>query len=292
MPLHTLKEADLREYCRRAIEALEFWLRRLIDDELTKAHGPDYITANDEHGNHVINNELRRSLTSRQAREPERYPRLIDAAELEDEIRILCNPNLYKRLFREALENAFPLGDEQARATLNRLLGPRNALSHGNPISVRQAEQVICYTGDVTDSLKRYYGIKNLARQYDVPTVIRYSDWSGTTLHENQLNRGNGGCQLSFNDDSDKYLRVGDTLSMEIEIDPSFDPQEYAVRWVICGSKTPEQTGPQLVLRIEMEHVNQNFEIHCYVTSNKEWHRFGGWDDFLAVRFKVLPPGR
>ena len=156
MPLHLLKELELRDHCRRAIEALEFWLRRSIDTALAEAYGADYFSAVDEQGNNVINAELRRSLGERRDANPNRYARLIDAALLEDEIRIICNPNLYPRFFGQALNEAFPVGREQAKATLDRLVGPRNALSHNNPVSVREAEQVICYSGDVIESLKKF----------------------------------------------------------------------------------------------------------------------------------------
>jgi hypothetical protein len=290
MPLHTIGEAELRERCRTLLEGLEVWLRRLIHDRLTEVYGPDYLTAKHGDGNNIIAGELRRRLSGRQAREPAHYARPIDAADLEDEVKILCNPNLYNQLFKDALADAFPVGREQAKVTLDRLLSPRNALSHGNPISVRQAEQVVCYTGDVIESLKRYYMNRNLGRQYNVPTVIRYSDSFGTSRHENEFRQEPGGPGfLLFDKDPTKHLRVGDILSMQVEIDPSFAPNDYEVRWEFLGAGQ-SLTGPKVTIEIQKRHVNERFEIQCYVTSKKDWHRFGGWDDFLAVTFKVLPP--
>lgn len=43
MPLHSIPEKDLRDYCRRSIETLEVWLRRLIDEELRKVYGSNYL---------------------------------------------------------------------------------------------------------------------------------------------------------------------------------------------------------------------------------------------------------
>jgi len=293
MPLHALGEAQLRERCRTLLEGLEVWLRRLIHDKLTEVYGPDYLTAKDGRGNEIIAVALSRELSRRQAREPARYPRPIDAADLKDEFGVICDPDLYDTVFKEALDHAFPAGREQAKMTLDRLLPPRNALSHVNPISVRQAEQVICYTGDVIESLKRYYTDRSMGRQYNVPSVIRYSDSFGTSRHENEFRRqgGDGSGFLLFDTDPTKYLRVGDVLSIQVEIDPSFDPDDYEVRWQMIGGGEPI-VGSHLRIEIQTGHVNERFEIQCYVTSKKEWHRFGGWDDFLAVRFKVLPPGQ
>ena len=91
--------------------------------------------------------------------EPERFSRIIDAAILDDCINIICNPNLFRRHFREAFKTAFPVGDsrDETRIFLKRLIKPRNLLYHANPISVRQAEQVICYSHDIIESLKKYY---------------------------------------------------------------------------------------------------------------------------------------
>ena len=74
------------------------------------------------------------------------------------------------------------------------------------------------------------------------------------------------------------------------KIDPSFDPQGYEVRWELLGSGQ-SLIGSKVTVEITTRHVNERFEVQCYVTSKKDWHRFGGWDDFIAVTFKVLPPG-
>jgi hypothetical protein len=284
VPLHALTEAALREHCRLALESLEVWLRRLLHDTLTERYGADYIAATHEDGSYVINSDLRTGLRDRRDREPNRYPRPIDAADLDDEIRIICNPNLYP-LFRESLNGAFPVGREQARVSLGLLLPPRNALAHANPISVRQAEQVICYSRDVIDSLKSHYMNKNQEKEYDAPTVVRYTDSFGTTVHENEM-RHTGSCILEFDRDPAKSLRVGDTLWMQVDIDDSFAPDDYVVEWM-CG--IAHSTGTRLVLQLENRHVSQQFQIRCRVISKKDWHRLGHCDDLVAITFKVLP---
>lgn len=291
MPLHRIGEAELRERCRTIIEGLEVWLRRLLHDRLTEVYGADYLNAKRGDGSNVVKGELRRRLSDRQAREPGRYARPIDAADLSDEISVLCNPEHYNSLYGEALAPAFPVGREQAKATLERLLPARNALSHGNPIGVRQAEQVICYSGDVVDALKRYYASRHMERQYSVPTIIRYSDSFGTSKLENEFRQEGDQGFLSFDHDATKWLRIGDVLALQVEIDPNFDPANYEVRWEVPRADRP-LIGAKVGLDIQPCHVHERFEVQCYVTSTKDWHRFGAWDDFLAVVFKVLPPGQ
>ena len=45
-------------------------------------------------------------LSERKFNDPYRYPRLIDAMLLDDEIKIICNPYLYKIFFSKALPRA------------------------------------------------------------------------------------------------------------------------------------------------------------------------------------------
>lgn len=60
-------------------------------------------------------------------KKPERYPRQIDAALLDDEIRIICKQSLYEAHFGPALKGAFPLGNDEARNILSRLIEPRKS---------------------------------------------------------------------------------------------------------------------------------------------------------------------
>jgi hypothetical protein len=59
--------------------------------------------------------------------------------------------------FGIALKHAFPHGREEARTFLVRIMETRNSLAHVNAISSRTAEQVICYSNDIIDSLKHHY---------------------------------------------------------------------------------------------------------------------------------------
>ena len=58
MPLYSLKDKDLREHCKRALEATELWMRRLINQELAKCYGIDYLDAKNTNGDRLINGRL------------------------------------------------------------------------------------------------------------------------------------------------------------------------------------------------------------------------------------------
>jgi hypothetical protein len=74
MPLHRLSEDELRSHCKRTIEALEFWLRRLIHVCLSETYGSDYVHATKSNGvDRVIRTEIAKRLTEAVIREPARY---------------------------------------------------------------------------------------------------------------------------------------------------------------------------------------------------------------------------
>jgi hypothetical protein len=260
---------------------------------LTDSYGDGFMSATREDGSNVINNRIRSRILKRISTDPKRYPRQIDAALLEDEIDIICNPTLYEEHFGAALGEAFPGGRDEARTFLARLVQPRNKLSHANPISVREAEQVTCYSHDVIDSLKHYYAEENVASQYNAPTIIRVTDSLGHSTHASQIQRNNTGAGLiDTRENAMGLLRPGDTLSIEVEVDPSFQPEEYEVTWIYSSNRPTSEKyeGSRLILELRNEHVKEDFAVYCLVRSNKDWHRLGDSDDSVAVIYRVLPP--
>jgi hypothetical protein len=139
MPLYSIPEAELRDHCKRAIEGLELWLRRLIDDRFSAEFGPNYIDAKKPNGANLFRTAIAQGLRTRQANEPKRFQRLIDAAFIDDQIDLICNPDHYRIYFKDALDGAFGASAEHVRELLTRLVVPRNALYHANPISVHEA---------------------------------------------------------------------------------------------------------------------------------------------------------
>ena len=293
--LHRLSDTELRADCKGAIEALEIWLRRVIDLTLSSDFGNDYIHAQDDaNGDFLLKKVLRESIQKRVANDPKRYPRDIDAALLDDEIYIVCHGKLYDRFFRPVFASHFPLGREELRTFLTRIIEPRNALAHSNPLSVRQAEQVICYSHDVIDAIKLHVEAINMAEDYNAPTIIKVNDSRGLVFHDSEIRKNRTGLgSVRLTEDRSAWLRVGDTLSLEVEIDPSFSPDDYQIEWSYPNQKKREVGAtPQnrLLLDIREHHVSYVFTIHCNVTSNKSWHRFGLFDDSVAMSYRVLPP--
>jgi hypothetical protein len=288
MNLHLLSDDERRAHCRRELEALEHWLRRLIDETFSAAHGPDYLEAVDQGGRQLIKNEVRRGIAERRAKEPLRYQRPVDAAHLDDLVTIVCKPEHWQQHFRTALSEAFPHGNDEARTFLTRLVDIRNKVSHANPISVHEAARVICYTLDVIEGLKACYRMRNLESEYNVPRVLRVSDSLGNVCYPPAMpGYYEGGVWCNFNATP---LRPGECLSIEVEIDPSFDRSNYHFRWVIGNNLLENYDERRLAMEIENRHVSQQFTLLCHVTSTKEWHRLGQHDDFVGVVYKVLPP--
>lgn len=287
-----LAEAEVRRLCWEKIEVLEHWLRRLIDDTLQPKYG-DYFSGSDVEGNRIIKKSIAEGAIARRAREIQRFPRVIDALLLDDAIDIICNPQLFKDNFREALKQAFPDGRDEARTFLKRISSPRNNLAHANAISSRQAEQIICYTNDVIESLKSYYRQIGMQETYDAPLIIRVTDSFGNSYSRSELsNVHDGGICKAFMDVPEMHLRPGDLLTLDIEIDPTYDPASYSISWNSTKPWSNEiQSGRKVAIPITTRQVAQEFGVQCRIISHRDWHRMEmGADDFLLLWYKVLPP--
>ena len=154
---HICTEEELRTFCRQSIESLEMWARRLIHEELTEKYGTDYINHKTSEENYLIKNEVRDHVQTMWQNNNGRFHRTVDTLFFEHIIYFLCNPAFYRDMFGKALNYAYPNGCNEARVFLKRITPIRNALSHSNPISIRQAEQAICYSHDFVEGLKKYY---------------------------------------------------------------------------------------------------------------------------------------
>lgn len=291
--LSSLADSEIRSICKQKIESLEHWLRRLIDDTLTPNYG-DYFAYEDLNGDRLIKSSLVSKVADRQLREPSRYPRKIDAVLLDDAIEIICKPELFKNHFKISLAHAFPDGREEAKTFLGRIQAPRNNLAHANTISARCAEQIICYSNDVIESLRKHYKSQNMQQEYDVPLILRVTDSFGQTFTRGQLNQvHDGGIGLEYVSNPDYHLRPGDTLSLEVEVDPAYEPEYYSIQWSSTKRLDGDVFSPKLTVTILDRHVGQSLDIQCRVATDRSWHRMQmGVDDFLLANFKVLPPIR
>ncbi|MDT0163517.1 hypothetical protein [Bacillus sp. AG4(2022)] len=291
MSLHKIQEEELRSTCKKKIESLENWLRRLVDDSFTEAYGSDYLFVKKENGDSVIKNSIGNDIKARKEREPFRYPRLIDATLLDNLIDIICNPNNFSAFFKDALGEVFPFGADHARFTIKKIIDPRNQLAHANPISVRQAEQIICYSNDIIDSLKEYYRKKGLNVIYNVPTIMKFVDSFGNEVHRNQMVDTGVGCGIKqFHENEEFFLRPGDYLSIEVQIDPNFEEESYDVEWRISDHLVNNLKGSKFTLEIKNEHVSHLLSFSCRIISKKDWHKYGYYDDEVTVSYRILPP--
>lgn len=275
---------DIREICRIDIENMEHWARRFIHEILLQ-YGKDYFNYLDENGNRLIKSEIVKALNKRIEAEPQRFPRLVDALFLENIIDILCNDRLYNMHFKTALDYGYPCGKEQIRNSLNKIKDVRNKLSHSNTITIREAEQCICYCHDFVDCLQKYYQMIGKERDYNVPMFYKLTDSQGLTHY--------------FSEDKRIYktkqqLRSGEIYRIEIEIDPTFNPDSYQISWVIKWSydqKIVIKNKKIIDVLITNEMVGRYLEISCVLISNKEWHKYGSYDDsFNYTIHTILPP--
>lgn len=110
MLFHHLNEQEIRQTCKAHIETLELWLRKIVTDRLKPHFGENFLQTPDTNGNYILNSESRRKIVNRQSKEPDRYPRLIDATLLDELIDIICSQNNYKVYFSEAFRPFFDVG--------------------------------------------------------------------------------------------------------------------------------------------------------------------------------------
>lgn len=282
----------IRSECKNTIENLEIWFRNLIDNELTENYNSNYLEFLNEDGTRLIKKEIVKDAIVRKTSNPNRYPRLIDAMLLDDEIKIICHPTLYKNIFCKALFSAYPEGNDEARTFLNRLIPIRNKLYHSNPISIREAEKVICYSNDALDSIKEYYKKKSLEKKFNAPTIIKVSDSIGNIFYSSQIKRNSTGRGLCETRVSEKNLIYsGDKISIEVEVDSSFSVEDYTIKWVFAKKEnsTFEENFNKITINIENQHVKTDFAIYCSVTSKEDWHRCGDVDDSISIIYEIAP---
>lgn len=293
-------EDDLRSVCRKEIETLEHWTRRLIHETLTTYYGADYFSykKNDEP---LIKSEIASRVNQMRKDNPGRFPRPIDAFFLGDITYVLCKKPLYDAHFKDALCEAYPHGNEEVRLFLERIEAIRNKLSHTNPISIREAEQVICYCHDVIDSLKAYYRRTGKEKEYNVPLFIRATDSLGNVfLPEKE------GFHLELYRDTSKpitageygiKLRAGETYGLSVVVDPAFDPSTYSLEWSVMSGLAGEnyrkkwKNTTQIEFPVVNKTVGSSFEITCRLKTHKDWHKYNWYDDCFEVNvYAILPP--
>lgn len=289
MNLYKLTENELRSLCKEHIEALELWLRRLIDDEFTSTYGTNYFDKTKDDGSNLISSKIKKEVKNRKESNPNRFSRLIDACLLEEEIKIITNPIFYKNHFDKIFRIFFTNGNsDMIRIMMNSLVEPRNKLYHANPISVRESERIICYSNDIIGCIKTYYSNSNMEQEFNVPLILKYKDSFGNIVFRKNFGKNIlGAGMINHSRNKQYFLRPGDTISIEIEVDPSFEKEFYSLRW------TPKiensENSNKFTYCIQTKDIGENFNIAVKLVTTNEWHRLNGWDDYLVTKFKVLP---
>jgi hypothetical protein len=145
---------------------------------------------------------------------------------------------------------------------------------------------------DITEALKAYYARANMGQQFNVPTVVRISDSLGHVVHLSSSNRGSQGhAMMDYSNDPSVLLRCGETIALEADVDPTFDPKDYKIRWQVANISGGERMeGRKFVLVLTERHVSTRFCVVCTVTSHELWHKLGSSDDQIDIAYRVLPP--
>jgi len=144
---------------------------------------------------------------------------------------------------------------------------------------------------DVVQSLKAHYARNGMAQQYNVPTVIRVADSIGHVVHLSESNRNpSGSAMVDYSNNSAAYLNCGDTIAIEVDVDPTFEASEYEISWAVANIGGVSQSGRRFVLPLEERYVSTRLCIVCFVKSNKAWHKIGNHDDQIDIAYRVLPP--
>ncbi|WP_208935391.1 hypothetical protein [Paracidovorax avenae] len=276
---------ETRTACKEKIEALEFWIRRLIDMRFTALYGHDYFNAVDTTGTPLFSSKVKSHAEKMLKAHPARYQRPIDTLLLEDEGKTICK---FFSEFHEAFAGTAH-NSEAARRLFESIAAVRNPLYHANPITLRQAEKAFCYSADILESVQKFYRKQAMAYLYDAPLIIRMSDSLGNIKH-----RGAGtefhDLNLSYAKDEASYLRVGDAITVEVEVDPAYPAESYEIRWSSTRLATHEYgTGPSFQVTLTERQVSAHFDLQCTVISKNTWHRKGDRDDFMLVAYRVLP---
>ena len=282
---------QLRDACWKEIENVEHWARRLINEIMSENYGSDYFNYADGNGNRVIKSAIVRSVQIRMESDMRRFPRMVDALTLENVIDIICNANLYDLHFKDALKYAYPCGLDVAKYYMTAIKDIRNRYAHLNVISIRDAERAICYCHDFIDGLEKYYQEVGRGRDYNVPTFLKLTDSCGVVRN---FSSGSG---MLFNDNifDGIRLRTGDIYRVEVEVDPTFDPSRFSLEWY-CEWEYEEKykrfrDTNCIDIHITNEMVGRSLKICCTLTTDKEWHRHGSYDDYFQYEIKtILPP--
>ena len=300
-PLLELKEVELRDLSKHQIDALEQWCRRLIDDIFKRNYGSSYIDAEVQPGQPLIKASIKRTIEERRRQDPTRFPRWIDGIVMEDLEYFICRDDLYANYFKEIFESFYSVREE-IRSILQRLTAIRNKISHGNAVSVHEAEQAICYSNDIINCCKMYYVSIGKDREYNVPVFTRIKDSLGNDHLRTQLEEypwteyffGGPRYDGGIGDRPRPIFHSGEFYKVWIEVDGSFNENAYIVSWKYeCGEHKVNGQGNFIEILFTDDMVSYPLYIQFSLKTTNSWHRMAAkdCDDILEINYKcILPP--
>lgn len=295
-PLLSLGEIEVRDLSRHHIDSFEQWCRRIIDENFRKDYGNNYVDAEVNPGTPLIRAEIKKRVAGRMTDNPGRFPRWIDAVLMEDIEYFFSREDLYAKYYKNIFEPFFS-GREEIRFVLERLINIRNKLSHGNTISIHEAEQSVCYTNDFIECFKKHYESVGKSRDYNVPVIMRIKDSIGNDIIREHMEYYPWDVYLyreGFLGEKAVKLRSGESYKIWVEVDSSFAETSYDVTWCFeCGGRKEKGKGNVVEASFGDKDVSYPFEIIFYLKTHNTWHRRARFDNDDEVRIKfgeILPP--
>jgi hypothetical protein len=96
---------------------------------------------------------------------------------------------------------------------------------------------------------------------WNVPTILRATDSDGNILYTNS----DGVAKIH------PHFYVGDIYTVYIELDPSFAPSEYAIRWLKNDSIPILEyaNNASCTVTFSNSDVSESWSLICEVTSNR-----------------------
>ena len=282
---HEYTQDELRQFSRSNLETLEIWARRLIHEKMTEKYGSNYINTQKADGNYLVKSEIRKHIKTMLEKEPSRFHRAVDTLFVDHIVYFLCHPDWYRELFKPALDYIYPQGKDEAREFLNRLIPIRNPLSHSNPITMHDVERAICYSHDFVEGLKMYYKDRGEEQVWNVPKIIKVCDSFGNVF-DNIDEQGFTYKILNV----PQTTRCGETYSVYVEVDSSFDVNEYDIVWSINKEIVEHRNSSKLTYTFSFGDVSENMYIWCKIISHKKWHKHIYHDSAICLHLQVLPP--
>lgn len=267
---------------------LEIWLRNLIHMKLEQEYGKSYFDGKDENNCPIMKKTIIDTYHDRIKTNPNRFPRKINSLLVNDLKYIITKENFYKKVFSKVFNKNHTMGKQLINKYLEDIILIRNKLFHANPISQREYEKCICYSHDIIDLIKEHYKEINMDKEFNVPTILCIKDSLGNciynkkVIHKNELkNKGK--------------LNIGDRIRLEVEIDNSFNEDDYKVVWsynTYEDGKTiaHKSEGKNVEILITENCIAEDYYVLCLIIQNKSWHKIDGkYDDRLQIQYSVLP---